>query len=161
MKTMRSTFGIILLVIGSIMLLNNINLITVDIELFWPLFMIVPGISFHLSYFNGRKSNPYILVPGAILTLYGLYFFFCIISNWQFSQYLWPTYLLGIGIGFFEVYHFGPRKQSALITAATLCGLAVMGFAVTLFHLNLNYLFPIILIIIGLLIIYQSYFKPS
>lgn len=160
MKNSHSGLGVLLLVIGSIMLLNNTNVLTFDIELFWPLFMIVPGIAFHLSYFSGRnKNNASVLMPGAILTIYGLYFLFSILTNWAFSDFLWPVFPLGVGVGFYELYAFGNGRKQHLNTAILLIGLSIFSFIMTVFSLNFNYMFPVILIGAGLIIVYQSSIK--
>lgn len=160
MKNSHSSLGVLLLLIGSVMLMNNTNIFTFNMELLWPLFMIIPGIVFHISFFNGRnRQNPTVLVPAAILTLYGVYFLFSIITHWQFSSVLWPIFPLGVGLGFYELYYFGGRQRKAFTTAIILIGFSVFSFVQQLFNLNFNYLFPITLIIIGLVIVYQSSVK--
>lgn len=160
MKNSHSALGVLLLVIGSIMLLNNTNVLTFDIELFWPLFMIVPGIGFHLSYFSGRnQNNASVLMPGAILTIYGLYFLFSILTGWQFSDLLWPVFPLGVGVGFYELYAFGSGRKQHLNTAILLVSLSLFAFVITVFSLNFNYMFPVILIGAGLMVVYQSSIK--
>jgi hypothetical protein len=160
MKNSHSGLGVLLLVMGSIMLLNNTNVLTFDVELFWPLFMIVPGIGFHFSYFSGRnKTNASVLMPGAILTIYGLYFLFSILTGWQFSDLLWPIFPLGIGVGFYELYAFGSGRKQHLNTAILLVSLSLFAFVITVFSLNFNYMFPVILIGAGLMVVYQSSIK--
>lgn len=122
--------------------------------------MIIPGVGFHLSYFSGRnKNNPSVLMPGAILTIYGLYFLFSILTDWQFSDLLWPIFPLGVGVGFYELYVFGSGRKQHFNTAISLIGLSVFAFVMTLFSLNFNYMFPVILIGTGLLIVYQTSIK--
>lgn len=157
MKNSHSALGVLLLVIGSVMLLNNTNVLAFNMELMWPLFMIIPGVVFHMSYFNGKnRHNPTVLVPGAILTIYGLYFLFSIITNWQFSDILWPIFPMGVGVGFYEMYYFGGNRKAHMTTAIILCGFSFFALIMELFNLNFNYLFPMLLIVAGLVIVYQS-----
>ncbi len=158
MKHSHSALGILLLVIGSVMLLNNTNIFTFNMELLWPLFMIVPGVVFHLSYFGGKnRHNATVLVPGAILTIYGIYFLFSIMTNWHFSDNLWPIFPLAIGVGFYEMYYFGGKHQRHLTMAVILVVFSFFALLMEFFHLDFNYLFPVVLIITGLIIVYQSF----
>lgn len=160
MKNSHSALGVLLLVIGIIMLLNNTNVFVFNVELLWPLFMIIPGVMFHSSFFNGRNGhNPGILMPGAILCIYGSYFLFSILTGWHFSDVLWPVFPLGVGIGFYEMYYFGGQHKQHFTTSILLIGLSLVAFAINLFNINFNYLFPLVLIITGLVIVYQSTIK--
>ncbi len=157
MKNSHSALGVLLLVIGSVMLLNNMEIFEFNMELIWPLFMIIPGVVFHMSYFNGRHANnPNVLVPGAILTIYGVYFLFSILTHWQFSDVLWPIFPFGVGVGFYELYHFGTKNRGHFITAMILMSMSLLFLVTGIFKLNFNYLFPIVLIVAGLIIVYQS-----
>lgn len=162
MKNSHSALGVLLLVIGSVMLLNNTNIFTFNMELLWPLFMIIPGVVYHLSYFNGKsKHNPTVLVPGAILLIYGVYFLFSIITHWKFSGVLWPIFPMAVGIGFYEMYYFGGKRKGHMTTAIILVGFSFFALLMELFNLNFNYLFPIVLIVTGLVIVYQSSVKTK
>jgi hypothetical protein len=46
--------GLILVTLGSIFLLNNYGLTTIDIGKLWPLFLIIPGV---LMLFGMTKDN--------------------------------------------------------------------------------------------------------
>ena len=48
--------GIILVIIGTIFLLNNYGFTNFDIGKLWPLFLIVPGIMMLVNYFNANPS---------------------------------------------------------------------------------------------------------
>jgi hypothetical protein len=160
MKHSNRGLGIILLIIGVIMLLNNIQIITFNIELLWPLFMIIPGIMFHLGFFNGRhKNNPSVLMAGAVLSIYGLYFLFNIITHWQFSHNTWPIIPLGIGVGFFEMYWFAGKKSQHGISGLFIIALSLFAFVIDTFNLSFAYILPITLILVGVVIVSQSFTK--
>ncbi len=70
------------------------RLIRFNWNFIWPLFLLIPGLMFELSYFGSRR-NPGVLVPGGILTVYSVFFYFNIITGWNFMDNLWPVFLLG------------------------------------------------------------------
>lgn len=159
MKHSNSGLGVILLIVGSVMLLNNTNIIQFNMELLWPLFMIIPGVMFHVSYFDGRhRNNPTVLVPGAILVIYGVHFLLCILTDWRFSDITWPIYPLGVGIGFYELYYFGGRKSQHRCTAISVISISILALIISVFHLGLSfqYIFPAALIATGFVIICRS-----
>lgn len=162
MKHSNRGLGIILLIIGIVMLLNNIEIIKFNIELFWPLFMIIPGIMFHLAFFNGKsQDNPAVLMPAAVLSIYGLYFLFSILTNWQFSHMMWPIIPMGIGVGFYEMYYFAGKKRQHGIAALSVISLSILAFVIDTFNLNFHYLLPILLIVAGIIIVSQNLTKNS
>lgn len=64
MEKKESTVGIILIIIGAIVLVDRIfNLKFLSMSNFWPLFVLIPGLLFEVSYFVTRR-DPGILVPG-------------------------------------------------------------------------------------------------
>ena len=73
MKKINSIFGLLLLFIGAMLILSNFGVIEIVWENLWPLFLLIPGIVFELSYFIYRKDAG-LLVPGGILILMASYF---------------------------------------------------------------------------------------
>jgi len=81
MKKNNALGGFVLVVVGALMLANNLgnwNLFSMD--WLWPMFILIPGLVFELGYFSNR-SNPGLLVPGGILTTLGLLFLFEILTK--------------------------------------------------------------------------------
>ncbi len=72
--------GMILIIVGLLLLGNNMGMIILDISKLWPLFLLVPGLLFELSYFTTRRDVG-VLVPGGILTVYGCLFFVNILTK--------------------------------------------------------------------------------
>lgn len=142
--------GIVLIVIGGVFLLPGFTDLT--LRDLWPVLMLAPGILFFLGFLADRKSYG-LLMPGAILTTYGLVFFYCTISGWSSMQVLWPFYLVGPGIGFFLMYHFG-RKETALLVPGTI--LTLLGLIFILRSTDYDYLWPVVIIIAGAVLILNS-----
>ena len=150
--------GSILIIIGVIFLLANLNIIDISfgfiISRFWPsLFLLLPGVFFHMGFFAGRNKNPGLLVPGGILLVLGSVFQInTLFGGWDI---LWPLYIFSVAFGLFELYVFGNREKGLLIPVGILTGLSVIFFMA--FSLNellgfnaMPFIFPAILIIIGI-----------
>ena len=65
----KMIFGAILIAIGVLFILDNLNIFYFDdfIEIYWPLFMIIPGIYLIIK-------RPPSLMLGSALILFGIYF---------------------------------------------------------------------------------------
>lgn len=162
MKSKNFTLGLLLILVGTFMIMNRIfNMELFTMSKLWPLFVLVPGLTFEIGYFSNRR-NAGILVPGGILTTIGILFLFETYTNWSFSEYTWPIYPLAVAIGLFQLYIFSERRNTGLlIPVAILTLVSVISFINLLFSglfywLNYQLVLPIILILIGLYILFSN-----
>ncbi|HPG47771.1 MAG TPA: hypothetical protein PLI81_01715, partial [Petrotogaceae bacterium] len=75
--------------------------------LIWPLFILIPGIAFELSFF--QRPTPIragLLVPGGILCTIGLLFLFLGFTDYSYMAFLWPVFILAPAVGLFQLYLF-------------------------------------------------------
>ena len=149
----RSFFpGVILIVLGLIFLLPNFTSWRFD-EL-WPLLILAVGATFLVGYLENR-TNYGLLMPATILIVIGCLFLYTETSGWHHMAELWPVFMLAPGIGFFMMYLFGKKEKGLLIPASILTGIGV----IFLFgQSEYGYLWPIILIIVGIVLLMNS--KP-
>lgn len=160
MKKNSALGGFVLVVVGALMLANNLgnwNLFSMD--WLWPMFILIPGLIFELGYFSNRR-NPGLLVPGGILTTVGLLFFFEILTNWQWAEFTWPVYPLAVAIGLFQLYLFSGRPFGLLIPVFILTAVSVVAFTFMFINtlnqwVNLGLIFPCLLVLVGLVLIFH------
>jgi len=155
MKISNIFIGFFILSIGFFNLLANLRIFPSLSNLIWPMLLIIPGIFFQLSY-KSNKKNIALLVPGTILTIYGFFFYFNIITNWHFMKTLWPIFPMAIGIGLFNFSVFGKRNYNLLIASKSIIAVSLISMTLLNLKLNLNDIFPPVLIIIGLIIIIKG-----
>lgn len=159
------TVGLVLILIGVLYLLKNFGIFEIYFDIFdvgfifsrfWPLFILVPGLIFHYSYFTGKTSDAGLLVPGGILLVTGIT---CQLSMlFGLWGYLWPGFILAVAVGLFELFIFGTREKGLLIPVFILGGLSLIFFAISLGSIGFLriYLIPGILIFGGLLIVLRN-----
>ena len=151
------------IIVGSLFIIFGIilgiNLLTdLDFE-FWPLFILIPGIVFEVSYFNSRgKASPGLLVPGGILIVIGILFFIETLTKWEYTAYTWPVYMLAVAVGLFQLYVFGKKDKGLLIPISILAGLFVIFTVGNLTAIKeyFMYIGPSVIIIIGIVIIFAG-----
>lgn len=164
MKRNGTFWGLMLIVIGTLVFLNRMfNFAELNISNLWPLFVIVPGLSFEIGYFSNKK-DPGVLVPGGILTTIGLLFFFETFSHWNYSAYTWPIYPLAVAIGLFQLYIHGHRSNGLLIPIFILTATALISFITMVYGniyswANFDFIMPVLVILLGIVILIGSFVK--
>lgn len=154
-------WGLILIVAGGLLLANNLGQwYLFRMERLWPLFLLIPGLAFEVGYFS-QKRNSGLLVPGGILTILGLLFFFEIFTGWQFSAFTWPVYPLAVAAGLFQKYLFSGRPHGLLIPTFILTAVSCVAFASMFLNsirqwVNIDLVLPVLLVLSGLIILLNS-----
>ncbi len=149
-ETRSLIWGFLLILLGVLFLGNNLAWFNLDWENLWPLVMILGGILFWIGWIGNRKEVG-LLMPGTILTTYGLLFLYCSQDGWYQMDRLWPVFLLGPGLGFFFMYLLGSRERGLLIPASILTVLAILFWAgENVFH----FFWPILLIGVGIYLLF-------
>lgn len=162
MRRNNMFWGILLIVFGILILINRIyGIHLISINYLWPLFILIPGLSFELGYFS-RRRDAGLLVPGGILTTIGLLFLFQTYTNWRLAEIIWPICVLSVAIGLLQLYVFGHRHLGLLIPVFILgciggIGLVSILFGAFLPWLNYNLLLPIVFILLGIYILLKNY----
>jgi len=148
--------GIVLIVLGLIILLIQSEAMGWDN--FWPLIIICIGLAFFAGYFTD-KGKPGLLMPATILTIVGTLFLYLSHTNWDHMQYLWPTFILAPGLGFFLLSFASPENEKFYIPGIIL---TVIAFAFYIRFWQILELWPYALIGVGLyMIIRYIYNKKS
>jgi uncharacterized membrane protein len=149
------TVGIILILLGVFFLCVQLDLVNWDN--FWPIILIVGGLLFYLGFLVNRR-NFGLLMPGTILLVIGVLFFYTNRGYWNRMDELWPTFVIAPGLGFILMYIFGPKGNALWIPATVLIVLAC------LFYGRLWGIFrywPVILIAVGLYLLVRGLNLPK
>jgi hypothetical protein len=150
--------GLVLILIGCLFLaakyIFNMEFFSLGADDFWPLIVLLVGVTFELVYFVSGRA-PGLLVPGGILTTQGLLFFFEVGTNWRFAEYTWPVYIFSVAIGLFQLYLYTGRKKGLLVATSILTAVGAISaitimFSMFLGAVDLSVIIPLILIAVGL-----------
>ncbi len=148
--------GVLVILIGVCLLMGKLGLFARMGGYVWPLFVLLPGAFLHFLFFT-RGKGAHVLIPGGMLILYSLMFFYSAIFGWHTMSYLWPGFILGVAFGLFEAYIFDSSKPRGLLTASTtLAVISGVFFGFTLLLTSGVYVIAIMLIGIGIAMIYRT-----
>ncbi|MBS1271448.1 MAG: hypothetical protein MAGBODY4_00579 [Candidatus Marinimicrobia bacterium] len=114
-KNRNITLGILLVILGTLFLLNNLEVIRVTN--WWPLVLVGIGAAFFIGWIVDRQQIG-LLLPGSILVIIGFQFWFIHAS--------WPIYVLAPAVGFWLMYLFGEKDPGLLAPAFILTVVALV-----------------------------------
>ncbi|MDF2658480.1 MAG: hypothetical protein K0Q94_1271 [Paenibacillus sp.] len=156
MSNNRYSVGLIIVAVGIVLLLGKLGVFGFFWEVFWPIFILAPGLLFHALYFS-RVLPSGVLIPGGILTTISIIFFLCTIISWELIAYLWPAFILAPAVGLYEFYLFDKRSpRGVLLAAAILAVIAGLLFSMTILFTVGIYFIAIILIAVGGYLIFSN-----
>jgi hypothetical protein len=160
-KPVWLVFAISLIIIGFLGILGSFSLITITWEKVWPVFLIVPGLIFEFGYFRNRKLYGF-LVPGGILIVLGILFFFCSFIGYNLLDFLWPVFIMAPGIGLLQMYFFATRSKGVFIGGLIPFSVgALFMFFTLLQNAFFSVLFPVVLIAIGAYLLLRYFYKSK
>jgi len=158
--------GFILVVIGiifaAISLFTEFNFLK-ELEMQWSVAIIfMVGISFEVAFFTGNRRYGGLLIAGGIICISSFVLFFEQATNYEYSQYVWPFYVLAVSIGFFQQYIFSSKNRGTLFVAQILFAVFVVGLIFSIvdymnYTLTWSLLLGVVSIFTGLFI---WFFKP-
>ncbi len=99
--------GIILIAMGSMFLLDRMNLFNFDFGDWWPMFLIIPGIVMALDPNRKNKNGAFFMIAfGLIFQVAELNLF-----RWWRWRNLWPVMMIVIGV-WMLLQHLSARETS-------------------------------------------------
>ncbi|MBP1992824.1 hypothetical protein [Paenibacillus eucommiae] len=150
------SIGIVLIAVAIVLLFGKLGVFHFLGAMLWPLFILIPGVLLHLFYFN-RVLPSVVLVPGGMLIIYALMFFFCNLFGWNSMSFLWPGFIFGIAVGLYELYMFDRQSERGLLTASIVLAVIAAAFLglMLLFKIGI-YLLALLLVLAGVFMIIRK-----
>ena len=150
MSSNRYSIGLILAAVGIILLLGKLGVFGFFWHVFWPIFVLAPGLLLHALYFS-RTLPSAVLIPGGILVTISILFFLCTIFSWGLMAYLWPGFILAVAVGLYEFYLFDRHSPRGIFIAAVILAIAAgVLFGMTILFTVGIYFIALVLIAAGI-----------
>lgn len=156
MSNNRYSIGIIIVAIGVILLLGKLGVFGFFWNVFWPVFVLIPGLLLHALYFS-RVLPAGVLIPGGILVTQSILFFLCTIFSWNLMAYLWPGFIFAVAVGLYEYYLFEKYSpRGVLVAAIVLAVVSAVCFSMTILFSVGIYFIAFLLIAGGIYMIFNK-----
>ncbi len=149
MRNRQYSAGMLIILLGIVILLGKTGVFSFAAGMFWPLFVLAPGLLFHYFYF-ARIMPSGVLIPGGILISVSIIFFICNVFGWDHMAWMWPGFPLAVALGLYEYYLFDHDHPKGVLTAAMILGvLSIVFFSFTILFTPGIYFLAIALIVAG------------
>ena len=150
--------GAILILFGLLSLAGRI-FPGVDWAFLWPFTIIGFGALFFVAMFAGGKQAAGFAIPGSIIGGIGLVLLFQNITrHWESMSYFWTLIILFVGLGIYIMGWYGgdaeQKKSGWRVMKVGLLLFIIFGAFFEMMFSSFNgYIFPILLILLGLYLI--------
>lgn len=145
---------------GALLLLAQAGLFEMTWGRIWPIFVLCPGLAFEMSYFSNPmkgKANLSLLIPGGILSIIGILFFFIVFTDYAYLAKLWPIFILAVAFGLFQFYIFGNRSGWIFLPTLILTSVGVIFLMKNFMSGNIFSIFlGVFLIVIGCFVAFNK-----
>lgn len=156
MSNTRIFFGIFVVLIGLLLLLDQ-WVIALKFDNWWQVLLLIPGVFLWIQFFS-KRANPGLLIPGTILILYSLYFFFNQLTGHRFAGETSFIFVFAIACGLFIKRHFSKEKNNGLLAAGwILTGISIIIFLSTV---SGGKWWPLLFIVIGIFLLIKNNARP-
>lgn len=118
MRRSGNFLGFAVMIVGLVLLLNNLKLVDLSWERIWPVFPLILGVSFFVKFVQSRDKG--ILIPATLFTGVSIFFFMFTTGalRWEDMGQWWPVFPLVLGFGFLLAFLADIRDTGLLIPAA-------------------------------------------
>lgn len=156
----RNILGISLIIIGLIIILDNIGSIYfwdilefINIENTWP---IIPSlIAFSFWYRFSKNVEDYeLLMPASIFSGVSVYFWLVNYSSHSFEY--WPIFILAPALGLWLMQFSSYKKKDYLIPAVVMSSIGIFFMIKNSYDLDFTFLIGFIVTVIGLILILRK-----
>jgi hypothetical protein len=151
---------ITLLVSGAALLLNNLGVISIGLNLIWPLFPLTYGAYLFFQFRKNRNSDT--LGSAVFFALIGAFFFATNFFAWPDALPWWPVFPLFWGLGILTTWLSGGRSNTRLIVQSVI----LLGISCLLLFGSQSWakdyfkFWPIILVFAGIIMFIRNRKSP-
>ncbi|MBU0963628.1 hypothetical protein KKC06_01155 [Patescibacteria group bacterium] len=156
MSKARLFGGSCIILFGVLLLLSQFG-ININFGNIWPIAILIPGLFFWILFLSKKDKSGGVLIPGTILVVYSLYFFFNQVTDYEFAGQTSFVFIIGVSLGFFAAYFLPQKKEPIfLVPAWILLAISIFILLITVFN---GSWWPILIIILGIWLLFKNYKK--
>jgi hypothetical protein len=161
--------GALLVLLGAWLLAQNLDVRLPGLDTLWPAFPLVFGLAFLMQFFLGGRREEGLVFVGVAAALVGAFFFAFTLGRlrWGEMDRWWPVFVLIGGVAFVAQWLVNPRNRGLLVpaTIAVVVGgvglLLTLGLASQALVEQVTQLWPLALILAGLMLLASYFFRPK
>ncbi len=139
-----SRFAFILITIGILIALESFFKLGIVFKL-WPVLTLILGGGLIGIYKQRKTTGLLFLGSGEYLILFSILALYCNFTSWSRMSFLWPLFIIFMGVVFFTLYGADRKKRSFLFLGLVLISLSI--FFYLMFKVDLQYWWSIFILV--------------
>ena len=121
--------SILLLLTGVLILMGELQLISISLEMVPGIVMLAISVILHILFFTGGMRQPGYILGGGVMLVYGILMLTCGIVGWRWMNRLWPLWILGLALGLLEQKLFTRGQEGSWLTICILLVVSLVFLA--------------------------------
>lgn len=123
----HTRLAFLLIMLGLMFALDSFMGIPIVYKL-WPLIVSFLSLGFLGIFIKRKRRDPAFISIGVYLLCFSLLALFCNFTSWGAMSYLWPLFILFMGITFLSIFLFSKKSKIILLLAALFILLSTLFF---------------------------------
>jgi hypothetical protein len=155
--------GIVALVIGVLVIVFNLTVYDTSFKKLWPSIILLIGMVFFLAYFVTKKTKdrPGILFIATFLALISVPLFIVSFTSKEALQYVWPGFLLAVGIALLSLHYYGRKKGTILVPGMIVVILSLLIWIFYAVRSELGLIIGVVLFLTGALFLTRGMIREN
>lgn len=142
-RTSHVRLALFLIIIGSLFGIDTIVGIPIIYKL-WPILISFLSIGFFGIFFTRQKLDSLFLGIGIYLFCFSILALYCNFTSWSSMKFLWPLFILFLGVVFFNIYFFCKQSRINIFLGILFISLSSLFFLV--FNGNSEYWWTVMIL---------------
>ncbi len=115
-KTRHLLIGIAIIVISIAAIYLNLIIFEESFKKLWPALILLVGMILYLYYFSTKRkgARPWALFTATFIAVLSVALFILTFTSFKSIRFVWPAFLLALGLGLLSLYIYGEKKKGNL-----------------------------------------------
>lgn len=150
-KTKYLLIGMGIIVISLVALYFNLSYFKGSFKKMWPSLILLTGVVLYLYYFSTRRKSakPWSIFTASFLAVVSVAMFILTFTSFKGLHYLWPSFILALGLGALSLYIYGKKKKNTLVLATIFITLSFLVWIYYAMKTEFGLVVGIVLLITG------------
>jgi hypothetical protein len=155
--------GIIIILIGIFVLWVNLKLFEGSFGKLWPALLLLIGVFLYILYFSSRKKKNRLAVSflATFISISAIPLFVLTFTSFSHFPYVWPGFILAVGIGLFTVYLYGQRRKTTLFLAQIVTIIPLLVWIFFAMRSKFGLVIGVVLLMIGVALLGRGIIRKT
>ena len=150
-KSRHLVIGIAIIILSLAVLYFNLKIFKASFNRLWPSLFLLAAMALYLYYFSTRKRKNRLifLFLATFIAPISVSLFFLTFTSISNMRYIWPVFILSLGLGMLSVYFYDGERKTLLMLSTILIAISFIIWIFYATKSEFGLLIGVALLIIG------------